>query len=105
MGAHHQNGIAERKIKDITLISRTVFLHAIKYWPEYITIMMWPFADKCAQEQTNNLQMNMDLETPDMRFSGTKAVNVQVKHYHTFECTIYILDSRLQKNSKGVLKW
>ena len=47
----------------------------------------------------------MDLETPDMRFSGTKAVNVQVKHYHTFGCPVYILDSRLQTNPKGVPNW
>ena len=105
VGAHQQNGISERKIKDITLISRTTFLHAMRYWPEYTTMMMWPFAAKCAQEQMNNLQMKMDLETPDMLFSGTKAVNVQVKHYHTFGCPVYILDSRLQTNPKGVLKW
>ena len=49
--------------------------------------------------------MNIDLETPDMRFSGTKAVNVQIKHYHIFGCPVYILDSGLQSNPKGVPKW
>jgi len=34
-----------------------------------------------------------------------KAVNVQLKHYHTFGCPVYILDSRLQTNPKGVPKW
>ena len=105
VGAHHQNGIAERKIKDVTLISRTILLHAMRYWPEYINIMMWPFAAKCAQERMNTLQMNLNLETPDMQFSGTKAVNVQVKHHHTFGCPVYVLDSRLQSNPKGVPKW
>ena len=80
VGAHHQNGITEHAIKDVTLISQTILLHAMQYWPEYITSMMWPFAAKCAQERMNNPKMNIDLETPDMRFSGTKAVNVQVKH-------------------------
>ena len=46
VGAHNQNGISERKIKDVTFISRTVLLHAIRYWPEFITIMLWPFATK-----------------------------------------------------------
>ena len=46
VGAHHQNGISERKIKDVTLISRTMLLHAIRYWPEFITIMLWPFETK-----------------------------------------------------------
>ena len=47
----------------------------------------------------------MDLETPNMRFSGTKAFKLQVNHYHTFGCPVYILDSRMQTNPKGVLKW
>jgi len=66
--------------------------------------MMWPFAAKCAQERMNNLHVNMDGESPDMLFSDTKAVNVQLKHYHTFGCPVYILDSRLQTNPKGVPK-
>ena len=53
----------------------------------------------------NNLHVNLDGESPDMRFSSTKAVNVQLKHYHTFGCPVYILDSRLQSNPKGVPKW
>ena len=50
VGDRHQKGIAERKIKYITLISRTIVLHAMQYWSEYITIMMWPFAAICFQE-------------------------------------------------------
>ena len=88
VGAHHQNGILERKIKDVTLISRTLLLHAMRYWPEYITIMMWPFAAKCAQERMNSLHVNLDNESPDMRFSNVKAINVQLKHYHTFGCPV-----------------
>lgn len=105
VGAHHQNGISERTIKDVTLIGRTLLLHAMRYWPEYITIMMWPFATKCAQERMNNLQVNLNGESADMKFSSAKAVNVQLKHYHTFGCPVYILDSRLQSNPKGVPKW
>ena len=53
----------------------------------------------------NYLHVDLNLETPDMRFSNTKAVNFQLKHYHTFGCPVYILDSRLQTNTKGVPKW
>ena len=105
VGAHHQNGISERKIKDVTLISRTLLLHAMRFWPEYINQMLWSFAAKCAQDRMNNLHINLDGETPDMRFSGVKKVNVQVRQYHTFGCPVYILDSRLQSNPKGVPKW
>ena len=67
--------------------------------------MLWPFATKCAQDRMTNLHVDLNIETPDMRFSNTKAVNVQLKHYHTFGCPVYILDSRLQINPKGVPKW
>ena len=67
--------------------------------------MLWPFATKCAQYIMNNLHMDLNLETPDMRFSNTKAVNVQLKHYHTFGCPVYILYSRFHNNPKGVPKW
>ena len=67
--------------------------------------MVWPFATKCAQDRMNNLYVDLNLETPGMKFSNTKAVNVQLKHYHTFGCPVYILDSRLQTNPKGVPKW
>ena len=53
----------------------------------------------------NNLHVNLDNESPDMHFSNVKAVNVQLKYYHTFGYLIYILDSRLQTNPKGLPKW
>ena len=67
--------------------------------------MLWPFATKCAQDRMNNLHVDINLETPDMKFSNTKAVNFQLKHYNTIGCPVYILDLRLQRNLKGVPKW
>eukprot|EP00957_Ditylum_brightwellii_P080942 6157382-Ditylum_brightwellii.AAC.1 len=40
VGAHHQNGISENKIKTLTLATRTLLLHAKHHWPEYITTML-----------------------------------------------------------------
>ena len=34
VGAHNQNGVSERIIKDSTLSSRTLVLHVERYWPE-----------------------------------------------------------------------
>ena len=67
--------------------------------------MLWPFATKCTQDRMNNLHVDLNLETQDMKFSNTKAVNVQLKHYQKFGCPVYTLDSRLQTNPKGVPKW
>ena len=105
VGAHHQNGISENAIKQLTLISRTLLVHAQRYWPEYITTMLWPFALKAAQDRLNQLNMNLDGKTPDMKFSGVAAHHIKLKDFHVFGCPCYVLDSRLQTNSKGVPKW
>lgn len=60
VGAHHQNGITENTIKQLTLVSRTILLHAQSHWPEYITTMLWPFALKAAQDRLNQLNMGLD---------------------------------------------
>jgi hypothetical protein len=55
VGGHHQNGIAEGKIKDLTLGACTLFLHAKQMLPEYILMILWPFALQCAKDRLNNL--------------------------------------------------
>jgi hypothetical protein len=57
VGAHHRNGIVEWHIKELTLISRTLLLHAKRHWPDYITTMMWPFALKEASYQLNRFSL------------------------------------------------
>ncbi|KAL7466170.1 hypothetical protein ACHAXS_006459 [Conticribra weissflogii] len=66
VNAHHQNGIVERTIKSLTLISRTLLLHAQRHWPEYITTMLWPLALKAAQDRLNQLNVNLDGKSPDI---------------------------------------
>ncbi len=53
VGAHHQNRIITWRIKELTLISRTLLLHAKQHWPDYITTMLWPFALKEAAFRLN----------------------------------------------------
>jgi hypothetical protein len=105
VGAHHQNGITENTVKQLTLISRTLLVHAQDRWPEYISTMLWPFALKAAQDRLNQLNVGLDGKTPDMRFSGVAAANLKLRDFHTFGCPCYVLDSRLQTNPKGVPKW
>ena len=62
--------------------------------------MLWPFVTKCAQDRMNNLHVDLNLETPEMRFSNTNAVNVQLKHYHTFGFPVYILVPKWEPRSR-----
>ena len=106
VGAHHQNGVAENSIKQLTLTSRTILLHAQRHWPEYITTMMWPFALLAAADRMNNLHIDMDGLTPEMKFSKATGMKTRLNEFHTFGCPVYILDARLQSaGGPGPPKW
>ncbi|KAL7470955.1 hypothetical protein ACHAXS_011261 [Conticribra weissflogii] len=104
VGAHHQNGIVERKIKDLTLITRTLLLHAKRHWPEMITTMLWPQALKAAETRLNHLSINSNGDTPLSRFANVDC-QVFVRDFHTWGCPVFVLDGRLQSDPKGVPKW
>ena len=105
VGAHHQNGISENAIKRLTLVAHTLLMHVQFHWPEYITTMLWPFALKAAQDRINQLNVDVNGETPDMKFSNVDGRSMKLQDFHTFGCPCYVLDSRLQTNPKGVRKW
>ena len=68
VGAHHQNGIVERKIKDLTLIARTVLLHASRQWLQFITATLWPFALKEAAFRLNKLTIRANGRSNESTF-------------------------------------
>ena len=94
VGAHHQNGVSERIIKDLTFSSQNLVLHAQRHWAEYITDMFWPFALVLAADRMNNLHVDMHGQTPEMKFSNTIGLSTRLIHFHTFGCPVYILDAR-----------
>ena len=42
VGAHHSNGKAERRIRELQEMARTMLIHAHKRWPEAISAHLWP---------------------------------------------------------------
>jgi hypothetical protein len=53
VNAHHQNGKAEKKIRDLQELTRTMILHAQQRWSDAINAYMWPFAMKMANDISN----------------------------------------------------
>lgn len=90
---HHQNVIVERTIKDLTLTTCTLILHEIRYWPEYMSHILWPFAVKCAEDRIINLHVDIEGLTAEMKFLNSPSATEDLRYFHTFGCPCYILDS------------
>ena len=100
VNAHHQNGVAERRIRTLQELTRAMLIHANKLWPEAISANLWPYALRMANDYIN--------ETPNMQDASRRSSlqlfsnsNIQsnVKHAKTFGCPCYVLDNSLQSGS------
>ena len=103
VGAHHQNGIAERRIRDLSDQARTMLLHAQFRWPEAVGSILWPFALKMACELRNTTRLR-DNKTPEQRFAATEHPPT-LQHHHPFGCPCYVLDPTLQGNVSKLPRW
>ena len=104
VGAHHQNAIAERGIKELTLIARTILLHASRHWPEYISTILRPLTLKSASERMNVLSVNKEHQSPASTISGAENM-INHKDFHTWGCPVYVLDAGLQSGSIGPVSY
>jgi hypothetical protein len=97
VNAHHQNGIAERRIRELQELARTMLIHANKHWPQCATANLWPYTIWMANNVLN--------ETPSLRDKSRRSplqifadtmVKPNSKHWKPFGCPVYVLDSSLQ---------
>ena len=97
VGAHHQNGVAERRIRVLQDLTRTQLLHAQSRWPAAITAFLWPYALRIANDEWNYAPNPRDRAklSPIQRFTSTK-VQRNIHHAAPFGCPAYVLTSELQ---------
>jgi hypothetical protein len=95
VSAHFQNGIAERRIKDLTERSRTSLLHAVHRWPSAITINLWPYALRYVNDVYNATPTIKSGQSPMEQFSKT-AIRPNVLNFHPPFCPTYVLHNGLQ---------
>ena len=100
-GAHHQNGIAERHIRTISELSRSMLIDAACRWPGKATTALWPFAVLLAVDIWNNVPRREGKAPIDL-FSKYRTSNT--KHFHPFGCPVFILNRNLQNNQK-IPRW
>ena len=98
VGAHYQNGVAERRIRDITENACTSLLHAAHRWPKAIAANLWPQAIKHVVNVCNSLPRPGKTESPLSKFAGT-SIQPNLKNFHPFGCLVYVLQAPLQTRS------
>ena len=103
VGAHHQNGIAEKRIGDLQRRATTLLLHAQRRWPDAINSHLWTYAIRAANDCRNNAPTRKDDECPISRFCGTERVPA-IKNQHHFGCPVYVLQQKIQ-NGRKARKW
>jgi hypothetical protein len=103
--SHHQNGIAEQKIKELMLGARALLLHAKQMLSEYISMILLSFALKCCEDCLHNLFHCVDDQTPYETFAGLESSKNIMPNFHTFGCPCYVFDHRLQSGNGAVPKW
>ncbi len=103
VNAHWQNGIAERRIRELQEAARTMIIHAQRRWPSAISAHLWPYAIRMACDAHASTPRLLDGRTPIELFSQV-AVKPQVKHFHHFGCPAYVLNNKLQSGKK-IPKW
>ena len=95
VSAHHQNGVAERRIRDLSESTRTMLLHASHRWPQAIVSNLWPQALKHAVNIRNAVPRGPNGISPLSAFCSS-TVEPNLKHFHPFACPVYVLERPLQ---------
>jgi hypothetical protein len=104
IGSHHQNGIAERRIRTLGEAARTMLAHGQHLWPEVVTKSLWPFAYKAASPSMNLFQLDTKGLSPSEKLAGVE-INQELKNKHPLFCPVYVLNSKLQGSIGGLPKW
>ena len=104
VGAHHQNGIAERNIKTVSQWARASMLHAAFHWHEHANIKLWPQAIDYAVWVFNRLPSIDHGLSPNELWSRSRATGHELRRAHPFGCPVFVLDPTLQDGHK-IPKW
>jgi hypothetical protein len=105
VGAHHQNGVAERGIRTIVTKARSQLLHAQLRWPEQTPSDLWPMAMQHSEHLLNVIpSASLDGFSAEERFCKALHSSDQLRDLHIWGCPVYVLEPTLQDGRK-LPKW
>ena len=101
VGAHHQNGVAERAIRMVVEWACTLIIHRAMHWLEEAELNLWLFAMNYPVWIWNHLP-NLDTGlSPNEIFHQTLEPNFKhLKQTHAWGCPTYILEPAIQDGRK-----
>ena len=104
VGAHHQNGVAERSIRTVTEKARTMMQHSYHHWPDEFQVHLWPFALDYACWLHNHTPSQTHGWAPLELFCGTHIDCQHLQRSRVWGCPGYVLSPTLQ-DGKKIPKW
>ena len=104
VGAHHHNAQAERAIRTIMSIARTMMIHAGIHWPDVADSTLWPMAVKHACFLYNHVPSHVTGLSPSDLFTRTRWPQKKLLDLHVWGCPVYVLEKALQ-DGKKLPKW
>ena len=101
VGAHFQNGVAERAIQTIISWSMCYMMHQLLHWPSCFQDDLWPFALNHAVNVWNHLPQLRSGLSPIELFTRTKWPHHDlIGNAKVWGCPVYVLDPTLQDGKR-----
>ena len=104
VGAHHQNGVAERAIRTVVTKARTMLLHAQLRWPDQTPVDLWPMAMQHASYLINIIPHINEGLSPEEKFARAFKSTNRLTNLPVWGCPVYVLQPTLQ-DGKKLPKW
>jgi hypothetical protein len=102
VGAHHQNGVSERRIQDLTDSARAMLAHAA-HRNHSVSAHLWPYALRHASYTRTILPRNGHSKSPEDFFTQSQ-VRPTTKYLHPFGCSVSfkLLYKAAEHNQNGM---
>ncbi len=98
VGAHHQNGVAKRRIQDLSDSAQAMLAHA-SHRNLAITANLWPYAIRHASYVKRMLPREGHSKSPEECFTGAP-VWPTTRYLYSFRCPVYVLKGMLVGGGK-----
>jgi hypothetical protein len=107
VGTGHQNGVAERGIKTVVNMARTMLLHAAIHGPDgFVSTQLWPMAMDYAAWLYNHIpKMDSGVAPVELWSRMAQSTVMLLDDCHVWGCPVYVLEPKLQKSGVKIPKW